>query len=411
MSMTLPVPAAKNIVNAAFLSNPYPVYAELCQEAAIHRIHLNGPRWALVRHAECSTFLRDVRFSASGRVRALLSQLGTEGRAQYAVLERSLEMWMLLRDPPEHSRLRKLMNKGFSRVVVEGLRTQVETVVDEMLDAEAIFDAAELDIISQFAHPLPVRVIAQMLGVPASMKRQFIEWSDSIARFFGSQTSDETASAAQEAIIALTFYFRDAVAERRQHKGTDLISLLIDIEEDGEVLTEEELYAQCVQLLFGGHETTRNLIGNGLYNLLKNPAELLELRGNPNMIRAAVEELLRYESPVQFISRIAKEEMEIAGTQIRPGDSVIFFLAAANRDPRQFENPDKLNLKRLKNDHLAFGAGAHFCIGNLLARLEAQVAILKILHRFPKLGLPDKPPEWLPNFNLRGLKNLIASVT
>lgn len=413
MSTMRPAPDAKNIVSAEFLKNPYPVYAELCREAAIHRVYLSGPlpRWALFRHAECSAFLRDTRLSSgSGRMGAVLSQLGPEGRAKYSVLERSLEMWMLLHDPPKHTRLRKLMNKGFSPAVVEGLRRQVESVVDEMLNGEALESATQVDLISQFAHPLPVRIIAQMLGVPASMNQQFIQWSDAIARFFGSLVSDKTASAAQEAIIALTSFFRGVVAERRHHKGTDLVSLLIDIEDDGEVLTEEELYAQCVQLLFAGHETTRNLIGNGLYNLLKNPTELLELRSNPNLIRTAVEELLRYESPSQFASRTAKEEMEIAGTEIRPGDGVIFFIAAANRDPREFEDPDRLNLKRLKNDHLAFGAGIHFCIGNQLARLEAQVAILKVLQKFPKMRPPEEPPEWVPNFNLRGLKSLIVAV-
>jgi len=410
MSTIRPIPVPKNILNAEFLKNPYPVYAELCREAAIHQIQLNGPRWALVRHAECSTFLRDVRLSASGRIGALLSRLGPEGRTKFAVLERSLEMWMLLRDPPEHTRLRKLMNKGFSPAAIEGLRTQIESVVDQMLDAEPFVGAAQIDLIHHFAHPLPVRVIAQMLGVPASMKQQFIEWSDCIAHFVGSEVSDETAGATQDAVIALTSYFRGEVGERRHHKGTDLVSLLIDIEEDGEVLTEEELYAQCVQLLFGGHETTRNLIGNGLYNLLENPAELSELRRNPEMIRTAVEELLRYESPVQLATRVAKEEMEIAGTQVRPGEAVIFLLAAANRDPRKFENPDKLNLKRIKNDHLAFGAGAHFCIGNLLARLEAQVSILKVLQKYPKMRLSDKPPEWVPNFAVRGLKSLVVTV-
>jgi cytochrome P450 len=212
-----------------------------------------------------------------------------------------------------------------------------------------------------------VRVIAQMLGMPTAMQEQCIDWTNAIAYLFGSPITVDSARAAQQAVGALTSFFRETVTERRRNKGNDLISLLIDIEEDGEVLTEEELYAQCVMLLFGGHETTRNLIGNGMYTLLKNPQGMTEIRENPKTIRTAVEELLRYESPVQFIARIAKEEIEVAGVHIQAGENIMFLLGAANRDPRQFEEPDRLNLRRLKNDHLSFGAGVHFCIGNLLA--------------------------------------------
>jgi cytochrome P450 len=404
------VPPAKDILTPEFLQNPHRIYAELCEEAPIHRINVNGPRWALVRYAECFRFLRDPRLSSAGRIRFLLSKLLPEARSNFTQLERALEMWMLLLDAPEHTRLRKLLNKGFSPAVVEALRSQVEAMVDGMLDAEVPTGADRIDIVRDIAYPLPVRVIAQMLGVPASRHQEFLDWTNAIAVFFGSPMTDETASAAQEAVLALTDFFRKIVADRRSHKCSDLISILIDIEEDGHVLTEEELYAQCVMLLFGGHETTRNLIGNGIYTLLKHPEEMVKLRRNPEIIRTAVEELLRYEGPVQFASRVAKEEMEIAGIRISVGDSILFFLPAANRDPRKFEHPDRLNLSRLKNDHLAFGAGAHFCIGNQLARLEGQVAILKLLQRFPAMRLASESSEWVPNFNLRGLKSLVVEV-
>lgn len=404
------VPAAKDIISPEFLENPYFVYADLCAEAAIHRINLNGPRWALVRYAECFTFLRDPRLSSAGRVRLLLSRLLPETRSSFAELERALEMWMLLLDAPEHTRLRKLMNKGFSPAIVEALRTQVEAIVDEMLDLELAGGAKRIDIVRDVAYPLPVTVIAQMLGVPTSRHQEFIDWTNAIAVFLGSPVTNETAGAAQKAVLALTDFFREIVADRRRHRGSDLVSLLIDIEEEGHVLTEEELYAQCVMLLFGGHETTRNLIGNGMYTLLTHTEQMADLRRNPEIIRTAVEELLRYESPVQFVSRLANEELEIAGVRIQAGDSVLFVLPAANRDPRKFEDPDRLNLKRLRNDHLAFGAGAHFCIGNQLARLEGQVAILKLLQRFPAMRLASKAPEWVPNFSIRGLKSLMVEV-
>jgi cytochrome P450 len=216
----------------------------------------------------------------------------------------------------------------------------------------------------------------------------------------------EQIHAAQLAIAALTEFFRGAVAERRRQKGGDLISLLLDIEEDGEVLTEEELYAQCVMLLFGGHETTRNLIGNGMQALLQHPEELSRLRGQPEMIRSAVEELLRYESPVQYAGRILKEDMELCGARLRQGDVIAFMLGAANRDPQQFKDPCCLNLTRLNNAHLAFGAGPHFCIGNQLARLEGQVAILRMVQEFPRMRLASERPEWAPNIGLRGLRAL-----
>lgn len=404
------VPTAKDILTPEFLQNPYRVYADLCEEAAIHRINLNGPRWALVRYAECFAFLRDPRLSSAGRVRLLLSRLLPETGSKFAELERALEMWMLLLDAPEHTRLRKLMNQGFSPAVVEALRAQVEAIVDGILDAAASAGATRIDVVRDVAYPLPVRVIAEMLGVPTSQHREFIDWTNALAVFLGSPLTNETAGAAQEAVLAVTDFFRKIVADRRRHKGSDLVSLLIDIEEDGQVLTEEELYAQCVLLLFGGHETTRNLIGNGLYTLLKHPEEMADLRRNPEIIRTAVEELLRYESPVQYVSRVAKEELEIAGLRVPAGDSVVFLLPAANRDPRKFEHPDRLSLRRLRNDHLAFGAGAHFCIGSQLARLEGQVAILKLLQKFPAMRLAADPPEWVPNFNIRGLKSLMVEV-
>jgi cytochrome P450 len=207
-------------------------------------------------------------------------------------------------------------------------------------------------------------------------------------------------------LIQLTEYFRKTVAERKRNKGNDLISLLIDIEEEGEVLTEEELYAQCIALLFAGHETTRNLIGNGMYTLLQNPEQTAELRENPEMIRSAVEELLRYESPVQFTARVLKEDIEVCGQQIPKKWSILCMLGAANRDPKRFKDPNQLDLKRLNNQHLAFGAGPHACIGGQLARLEGQIAIFNLVQRFPEMRLAGPRPEWASTFGLRGLNDL-----
>ena len=218
---------------------------------------------------------------------------------------------------------------------------------------------------------MPVRIISEMLGIPQELHDTFVNWSRAIAVFRGSpDRTVEQAQAAQDALIELTDFFRKTVAERKRNKGNDLISLLIDIEEEGEVLTEEELYAQCIALLFAGHETTRNLIGNGMYTLLQHPQETAELRENPEMIRTAVEEILRYESPVQFTARVLKEDIEVCGQRIPKKWSVLCMLGAANRDPKRFKDPNQLDLKRLNNQHLAFSAGPHACIGGQLARLR-----------------------------------------
>ena len=265
----------------------------------------------------------------------------------------------------------------------------------------------EVDLMREFANPMPVRIISEMLGIPQDLHDTFVDWSRAIAVFRGSPNRTvEQAQAAQDALVELTEFFRKTVAERRRNKGTDLISLLIDIEDEGEVLTEEELYAQCIALLFAGHETTRNLIGNGMYTLLQHPQETAELREKPEMIRTAVEELLRYESPVQFTARVLKEDIEICGQRIPKKWSILCMLGAANRDPKRFADPNQLDLKRLNNQHLAFSAGPHACIGGQLARLEGQVAILNLVQRFPNMRLTGPRPEWASTFGFRGLKSL-----
>jgi cytochrome P450 len=335
--------------------------------------------------------------------------LPVSSQPEFSELSRMFSLWMIFMDPPEHTRLRKLLNRGFSPASMEALRPQVEAIVDRML--KPLRRGAEVDLMSEFANTMPVRVILEMLGIPQELHGTFADWSRAIAVFRGSpDRTVEQARAAQDALIQLTEFFRKTVAERRKNKGEDLISLLIDIEEEGEVLTEEELYAQCIALLFAGHETTRNLIGNGMYTLLKHPQETAELRETPEMIRSTVEELLRFESPVQFTARVLKEDMEICGQRIPKKWTLFCMLGAANRDPKQFKEPNQLNLKRLNNQHLAFSAGPHFCIGSQLARLEGQVVLLNLVQRFPNMKLVGSRPEWAPTFGLRGLKGLTVTL-
>jgi cytochrome P450 len=399
-------PVKKVVFDDEILQDPYPTYARLHEEGPIHYLDV-GSKWAVwsvISHAECSSVAKDPRLSAK-RAQQMLLPLPLSRQAEFSELARMLGLWLIFMDPPEHSRLRKLLNKGFSPLAIEALRPQVEAIVDRML--KPLQHGSEVELMREFANPMPVRIISEMLGVPQELHDTFVNWSRAIAVFRGTpDRTVEQAQAAQDALIAMTDFFRQTVAERKRNKGNDLISLLIDIEEEGEVLTEEELYAQCIGLLFAGHETTRNLIGNGMYTLLQHPQETAELREKPEMIRTAVEELLRYESPVQFTARVLKEGIEICGQHIPRKWSVLCMLGAANRDPKRFKEPNQLDLKRLNNQHLAFSAGPHACIGGQLARLEGQVAILNLVQRFPKMKLTGPRPEWASTFGLRGLKSL-----
>jgi len=400
-------PAGRKVLfSDEILQDPYPAYARLLQEGPLHFVDVGGKWavWSIFSHAECSSIAKDPRCSAK-RAQQMISLLPISRQSEFSELTRMLSLWLIFMDAPEHTRLRKLLNKGFSPAVVEALRTHIESIVEGMLNH--LQPGSEVDLMREFANPMPVRIILQMLGIPQNMHDLFVDWSRAIAVFRGSpDRTVEQAKAAQDALTELTAFFRKTVAERRRNKGNDLISLLIDIEEDGEVLTEEELYAQCVSLLFAGHETTRNLIGNGMYTLLRHPQQTAELRENPDLIRSAVEELLRYESPVQFTARVLKEDIEICGQRIPKKWTLLCMLGAANRDPKQFKEPDEVNLKRLNNQHLAFSAGPHFCIGNQLARLEGQVALLNLVQRFPKMKLAVPKPEWADTFGFRGLKSL-----
>lgn len=406
MSEARSTPVRKVLFTEEFVQDPYPTYRRLLEEGPLHFVDVSGGMWgvwAVFSHADCSAVAKDPRLSVK-RTERMLFTLPENRQDEFKELVRMLGLWMIFIDAPEHTRMRKLMNKGFSQPSAEALRPQVGKIVDRILDR--LVDVSQADLVHELAYPMPVRVISELLGVPETMHDAFLRWSAAIAEFNGSpHRTVEHAQNAQNAVLALTDFFRTAVAERRRNKGNDLISLLIDIKEEGEALTEEELYAQCVMLLFAGHETTRNLIASGIYSLLREPEKMAELRENPTLIRSAVEEFLRFESPIQYTARVTTEAIELCGVRIPKRQPILCMLGAANRDPKQFKNPDSLNLGRLNNQHLAFSAGPHFCIGSQLARLEGQVAILRIIQRFPKMRLAQRA-EWAPNFGFRGLKTL-----
>jgi pimeloyl-[acyl-carrier protein] synthase len=386
------------------LEDPYPWYAE--QRAHGIRLYTlpqlpHARMWLLSHHAQVQTVLRDPRFRRQDFTKGAVKVLG-EGP-----LSSSYSLWFLFMDPPDHTRLRGLVSKAFTPRTVEGLRGQIEALIEDLLDRQ--HDRPTFDLVGDFAYQVPVLVICELLGVPPSDRGRFGAWSAALARGLDNLTvaDAEFILHGNAAAAGLTDYFRELVAARRRAAGQDLLSALIAAEEAGDRLTEDELLATCVLLFFAGHETTVNLIGNGTLALLRHPDQLQRLRQQPGLIGNAVEELLRYDSPVQRTGRIAAEDVELFGVQIQRGDRVNMLVGAANRDPAQFADPDRLDITRPNaSQHLSFAAGIHYCVGAPLARLEAQLAIAALLRRAPNLRLVDQQPPWRPTFVLRGLQSL-----
>lgn len=381
-----------------FRADPYPMYHRLRVEDPVHRSTLMEDTWIVARYADGAAVLHDRRFGWEGAQELLLDRLGP------GPIQRVRSKWMLFMDPPDHTRLRTLVNKAFTPRVVEAMRPHIREIVDELLGA--VEGAGRMDVIADFAYPLPVIVICEMLGVPTEDRETFKGWSRDLARTLDPAVSPELIEQTREAALAFQEYFTALIAERRARPRDDLISALIAAEEQGDRLSEEELLATLLLLFGAGHETTMNLIGNGTLALLRHPDQLERLRGEPALAVSAVEELLRYDGPVQLAGRIAGEDVEIRGKPIRKGEIVVPLLGAANRDPAQFPDPDRLDLTRTDIRHLTFGGGVHFCLGAPLARVEGQIAITTLLRRLPGLKLETDVPEWRETVTLRGLKAL-----
>ena len=384
-----------NPYDPAFNADPYPTYHRLRAEDPVHRTPMGF--WILTRYDDVATVLRDARFGRKGFDELIRDRFG----------ENSFDQAMLFRDPPDHTRLRALVNKAFTPRVIEEMRAKIQKTVDRLLDG--VRDARAMDVIADLAYPLPVSVISEMLGVPAEDRDLFRGWSADIARSLDAivlPTEPEVVERGNAARHALSSYFRALIAERRRRPQRDLLSDLIAAEEQGDKLSEEELMATILLLFVAGHETTVNLIGNGALALLRNPNQLEALRRSPALIGGAIEELLRYDAPVQRTGRMPNTDVELGGKRIAKGDLVLSLIGAANRDPAHFAEPDRLDLARADNRHLAFGWGIHFCLGAPLARAEAQAAIGTIARRMPALALTTPTPDWREASALRGLKTL-----
>jgi len=395
--------------SAEFLRDPYPVYDQLRTHDPIFWSTENE-YWMITRYADIISHIQDKRLS-SNRIGAHADRMPKEAKEHFRPLFGAVSSWMLMIDPPDHTRLRGLVSKAFTPAVVENMRGLVQQLVDDKL--AIVQQQGRMDIMTDLANPLPAIVIAEMLGVSGADQQQFKAWSDDIAIGLGgidSARSKEELFAmydlAQKSFLSLAGYFREKVSELRLKPRDNLLSALIQAEEQGDRLTEHELFANCVLLMIAGHETTTNLIGNGVLALLRNPDQKKTLMLNPDLIVSAVEELLRYDSPVQKMARLALQDLEIAGKQIKQSQLVCFSFAAGNRDPEQFTAPAQLDLARRPNRHLAFGHGLHYCVGAALARLEGQIAINSILRCLPQIELETEDLEWNRNLTLRGLKSL-----
>ena len=388
---------AYNPLSAAVVQDPYPVYAALRARGTVHRSRLLNA-WLVARHAEADAILRDHRSFANDPRR------GTLTRRQQAMLPAADEYPMLILDPPDHTRLRALVNKAFTSRAVNALEARIRAIAAALLDA--VDDPGGFDLMTALARPLPIIVIAEMLGVPAEDRDRFTLWSTQRARLLEPTASLRERAVAQDASREFDAYFRAIIARRRSAPRDDILSALAHAEDGGERLSEREMLNMLRLLLIAGNETTTNLIGNGMLALLASPDQLARLRGDPGLVPTAVEELLRFDSPVQMTFRRVRADCAVNGFEVRARDNIAILVGAANRDPDVFEEPDRLDVGRAHCPHLSLGRGIHHCLGASLARLEGRIAFEMLLERFAHIELPGRRPKFRNGILLRGLESL-----
>ena len=389
-----------------FIRNPYPLYDQLRRMDPVH-ITSHG-MYLVSRHADVTGVLRDKRF---GKDFVERSTRRYGAKIMEEPVFRSMSHWMLQQDPPDHTRLRGLVVKAFTARRVEGMRPRIQEVVDQTLDR--VIPQGKMDLIEDFAFRLPVTIICEMLGIPEEHRETFYAGTRDGGRILDPvPLSPAEIAQGNAANMMARMYFQQLFELRRKQPGDDLTTQLVQAEEDGSKLTNEELTANIILLFGAGHETTVNLIGNGLLALYRNPDQLALLKARPELITNAVEEFLRYDSSVQMTGRVTLEDIDDLGTKkIAKGETILCLLGSANRDPAAYpDSADRLDITRPNVRPLSFGGGIHFCLGAQLARIEAEIAISTLLRRLPNLRLDDaENPEWRPTFVLRGLKRLPAS--
>ncbi|MGA2695421.1 MAG: cytochrome P450 [Terriglobales bacterium] len=405
-SSAVPAPLSLyRLLEPEVLADPYPLYHQLRNEDPVHWdpfLHA----WVVTRYADVVQVLSS--FSANRTPTP--EQLTAMGLANLSPIATVMVQQMLFMDAPMHTRLRGLCAVAFTPQRVEVMRMHIQDIADRLL--ERVQDAGRMELIADFAAPLPAIVTAEMLGVPSSDHVQLKNWSADFAEMLGNfQHNPNRVQGVQRSLENLIDYFRGMLGELRRKPRPGLVCALLEAQVDGDRLSEEEIIANSILTMVGGQETTTNLIGNGILTLLRNPVQMQQLRDDPTIIQVAVEELLRYESPSQYTGRLAPEDVQLGGKKISKRQAVLAVMGAANRDPERFPDPDRLDLNRKDNRHVAFGWGAHFCFGAPLARIEGQIAFATILRRLPELRLEPAPIEWRENLGLRGLTALPVSFT
>ncbi|MFN0071329.1 MAG: cytochrome P450 [Chloroflexota bacterium] len=394
------------LFSAEMLANPYPTYHGMrAADPVCWEPMLNG--WACTAYEDVVHCLShpDLSVERVGRMPGWVESASQD----LSPLIRTLESMMLFADGTRHQRLRGLVSKAFTPRAVERMQAHIQDIVDRHLDA--LDGKSQMDVIADLANPLPTTVIAEMLGVPVDDRAAFKRWSDDFAMVFANVTTTDAENArVMESVADMTRYFRPLVEQLRDDPQDNLLSGFALAELDGDRLTTEELFANVILILVAGHETTTNLIGNGTWAFLQHPEQLRAVQDDPELLHSAIDELLRYDSPVQFTARLATKDIQLRDHVVHEGQTTILILGAANRDPNVFAEPDSLDIRRAHNRHLAFGHGHHFCLGAVLARMEGQAAFSSLLKRYPGLRLADAPPRYRPNFNLRGLESLIVAI-
>ena len=387
----------------AFNQNPYPLYHQMRAEAPVYWSDAWGC-WMLTRYEDITWTLQDYQtFTSLGRLTATMD-LPEPMWEKVAPLVRHYSQGLINVDPPDHTRMRKLVHMAFTPRTIRKMQSYIEDIVERLIDEQV--ERGEMDVIWDFSYPLPVTVIAEMMGIPVEDHPNFKKWSGEIVAFMATpKPVPEILLKSQDALLSMQQYFRDIYAKRRGQPEDDLISALVQAELEGEKLSEEEMVSSCVTILIGGHETTTYLIANGMYALLQHPDQFRRLLEDPELAEAATEEFLRYEGPFQRNRRIATRDVRIGEKLIKKDQLIMQFLGAANRDPAQFSDPDALDIARSPNKHLAFGYGPHFCLGAPLARLEAPVAFRALLRRLKDIRLAADNLEWNTTV-FRGLQTL-----
>ncbi|QDN79403.1 cytochrome P450 [Streptomyces sp. S1A1-7] len=396
-------PSAFDPWNPEFVANPYPAYAELRERGRVHYYEPTD-QWLVPHHADVSALLRERRLGRTYQHRYTHEDFGrTAPPPEHEPFHVLNDHGMLDLEPPDHTRIRRLVSKAFTPRTVEQLRPYVDRLANELV--AGLVAAGGGDLLSDVAEPLPVAVIAEMLGIPESDRAPLRPWSADICGMYELNPSEETAEKAVRASVEFTEYLRELIAARRKEPGDDLISGLIAAHDEGDRLTEQEMISTCVLLLNAGHEATVNATVNGWWALFRNPDQLAALRGERSLIPTAVEELMRYDTPLQLFERWVLEDIEIDGTTVPRGAEIALLFGSANHDPKVFASPESLDLSRSDNPHISFSAGIHYCIGAPLARLELAASLGALLEKAPTLALAAEP-ERKPNFVIRGLEGL-----